>query len=183
MLCLSCGRQLKDHRLHIRGLTIKYANSPPCACCGNSGQKPQYGLMKLAYQRFTAVLLLIYGSLFLSGVYYCPSVFWCAVARMSELLVKLGKSGSKIREMLVQVYGDGYWQWDTNCSNIDEHYNWHQKSDRRWIQNYKQIFEKLHRLTLGVNIWLSLFNQASECLQTRCMNGLLTDISNGCNPC
>jgi hypothetical protein len=25
---------------------------------------------------------------------------------MSELLVKLGRSGSKIREMLVQVYGD-----------------------------------------------------------------------------
>jgi hypothetical protein len=50
----------------------------------HSGQKPQYGLMTLAYQRFTAVLLLIYGSLFLSGVYYCLSV-WCAVARMSEL--------------------------------------------------------------------------------------------------
>jgi len=42
-------------------------------------------------------------------------VFWCAV-RMSELeleqrmnitfLVKLGKSGNEIREMLVQVYGD-----------------------------------------------------------------------------
>jgi phosphomannomutase len=59
--------------------------------------------MTLAYQSFTAVLL-IYASLFLSGVYYCLSVFWCAVARMSELLVKLGKSGSEIREMLVQVY-------------------------------------------------------------------------------
>jgi hypothetical protein len=67
------------------------------------GQKPQYGLITLAYQRFTAMLL-IYGSLFLSDVYYCLSVFWCAIARMSELLVKLGKSGSKIREMLVQVY-------------------------------------------------------------------------------
>jgi len=54
--------------------------------------------------------------LFLSGIYYCPRVFWCAAARMSELeleqrmnikfLVKLGKSGNKIREMLVQVYGD-----------------------------------------------------------------------------
>jgi hypothetical protein len=32
------------------------------------------------------------------------SVFWCTVAKMSELLVKLVKSGSKIREMLVQVY-------------------------------------------------------------------------------
>jgi len=39
----------------------------------------------LTYQRFTAVLLLIYGSLFLSGIYYCLRVFWCAAARMSEL--------------------------------------------------------------------------------------------------
>jgi cell division protein YceG involved in septum cleavage len=71
--------------------------------------------MMLEYQRFTAVLL-IYGSLFLSGVYYCLSVFWCAIARMSELeleqqtnitfLVKLGKSGSEITKMLVQVYRD-----------------------------------------------------------------------------
>jgi hypothetical protein len=99
----------------IRGLTIEFANSPPCACHGSSGQKPQYGLMTLAYQHFTAMLL-IYGSLFLSGVYHCLSVFWCAIARMLELeleqqmnikfLVKLSKSGSKIREMLVQVYGD-----------------------------------------------------------------------------
>jgi hypothetical protein len=38
-------------------------------------QKPQYGLMTLAYQRSTAVLLLINGSLLLSGIYYCLSVF------------------------------------------------------------------------------------------------------------
>ena len=72
--------------------------------------------MTLTYQRFTAALLLIYGSLFLSGIYYCLRVFWCAAARMSQLelgkrtnikfLVKLGKSGNEIREMLVQVYGD-----------------------------------------------------------------------------
>jgi len=64
----------------------------------------------------SCVVLLIYGSLFLSGISYCLRVFWCAVARMSELeleqrmnikfLVKLGKSGNKIREMLVQIYGD-----------------------------------------------------------------------------
>jgi hypothetical protein len=45
-------------------------------------------------------------AVFLSGVYYCVSVFWCAVARISKFLVKLSKSGSKIRHMLVQVYGD-----------------------------------------------------------------------------
>ena len=70
----------------------------------------------MTYQRFTAVLLLIYGSLFLSGIYYCLRVFWCAAVRMSGLeleqrtnikfLVKLGKSGDEIREMLVQVHGD-----------------------------------------------------------------------------
>jgi hypothetical protein len=65
-------------------LIIKFANSPPCVCRGSSGQKSQYGLMMLAYEHFTAVLLLIYGCFFLSGVYYCLSVFWCAVARMSE---------------------------------------------------------------------------------------------------
>ena len=54
---------------HIRGRTIKFANSRPCACRGSTGQKPWYGLMTLTYQRFTAVLLLIYGSLFLSGIY------------------------------------------------------------------------------------------------------------------
>ena len=72
--------------------------------------------MTLTYQRFTAVLLLIYGSLFLSGICYCLRVFWCAAARMSEteseprmnikFLVELGKSGNEIRETLVQVYGD-----------------------------------------------------------------------------
>jgi hypothetical protein len=53
----------------------KFANSPPCAFRGSSGHKPQYVLMTLTYQRFTAVLLLKYGSPFLSGVYYCLSVF------------------------------------------------------------------------------------------------------------
>jgi len=41
--------------------------------------------MTLTNQRFTAVLLLIYGSFFLSGIYYCLRVFCCAAARMSEL--------------------------------------------------------------------------------------------------
>jgi len=41
--------------------------------------------MTLTYQHFIAVLLLIYGSLFLSGICYCLCVFWCAAMRMSEL--------------------------------------------------------------------------------------------------
>ena len=70
----------------------------------------------MTYQCFTAVVLLMYGSLFLSGIYYCLSVFWCAAARMSELELeqrtnikfrhKIGKSGNEIREILVQVYAD-----------------------------------------------------------------------------
>jgi hypothetical protein len=42
--------------------------------------------MTLTYRRFTAVLLLIYDSVYLSGVYYCLSVFRYAVARMSDLV-------------------------------------------------------------------------------------------------
>ena len=72
--------------------------------------------MTLTYQRFTVVLLWIYGPIFLSGIYYCLRMFWCAAARMSELeleqrtnikfVVKHGKSGNEIREILVKVYGD-----------------------------------------------------------------------------
>jgi hypothetical protein len=43
--------------LCIRGLTIKFANSPPCACRSSSGQKPQYGSMTLAYQVYHLKLL------------------------------------------------------------------------------------------------------------------------------
>jgi len=49
------------------------------------GKKPYYFLMTLKYQRLTAVLLWIYGSLFLSGIYYFLRVFWCAATRMSKL--------------------------------------------------------------------------------------------------
>ena len=59
----------------IRVLTLKFANSTLCACRGSTGQKTSYGLMTLTYQRFTTVFLLIYGSLFLSGIYYCLLVF------------------------------------------------------------------------------------------------------------
>lgn len=46
---------------HVRGMTVKFANSPKYACRASNGQKLQYGLMN---QRFTAVLLLLsYSSL------------------------------------------------------------------------------------------------------------------------
>jgi hypothetical protein len=47
---------------------------------------PQCGLMTLAYQRFTDVLLLIYVSHVLNGVYYFLSVFCRAVANNSWIL-------------------------------------------------------------------------------------------------
>jgi len=34
------------------------------------------------------VLMLICGSLFLSGIYYCLRVFWCAVARLSKFEIE-----------------------------------------------------------------------------------------------
>jgi hypothetical protein len=104
----SCQHTWSDNK--VRELTA-------VCCCGSSGQNPQYGLMTLAYQRFTVMLLLIHGNLFLSGGYYCLSVFWCAVMRMSELIVKLSKSGSKIREMLMLVYGN-------NAMKITVVYKW-----------------------------------------------------------
>jgi len=48
--------------------------------------------MTLTYQGFTAVLLLINGSLFLSGLYYCLRVVWCGAARMSELELEQRKN-------------------------------------------------------------------------------------------
>jgi len=48
--------------------------------------------MTLTYQRFTAVLFLIYGSLFLSGIYCCLRVFWRAAARISELELEQRKN-------------------------------------------------------------------------------------------
>jgi hypothetical protein len=51
-------------------MTIKFANSSWCAFRRNRGQKPQHGSMTLAYHQLTPVLLLIYGSFFLSSVYY-----------------------------------------------------------------------------------------------------------------
>jgi hypothetical protein len=59
---------------YLRGLTVNFANSSRCACRGNSGKNFQCGLMTLPHQFFTGVLLLIYGSLFLSGVCYFLSV-------------------------------------------------------------------------------------------------------------
>jgi len=48
--------------------------------------------MTLTYQCFTAVLLLIYDSLFLSGIYYCLRMLCCAAVRISELELEQRKN-------------------------------------------------------------------------------------------
>ena len=129
----------------------------------------------MTYQHFTAVLLLlflflIYGILFLSGIYYCLCVFWCATARMSELeleqrtnikfLVKLGKSGNKIREMLVQVYRDNtmkktaVYKWVKHVSEGRESVTDREirtaSNKQNWRKHCKvrQIVHENHRLTV-----------------------------------
>ena len=132
-----CNRWGRFIALDVCGLTIKFANSPPCACRGSTGQKPSYCLITLTCQCFTAALLLIYGSLFLSGICYCLHVFWCATARMSEpeleermnikFLVKLGKSGNEVREMLVQVYGE-----ENSSLQVGETFFWGKRKCHWW---------------------------------------------------
>jgi hypothetical protein len=70
----------------IRDLTIKFANSSRCDCRGSSEYKPQYGLMTLASQCFTAVLLLIYGSLFLWCLLLSEYVLVCTALPVREFL-------------------------------------------------------------------------------------------------
>jgi transcription elongation factor GreA-like protein len=105
--------------------------------------------MTLEYQRSTAVLLLIHGSPFLSGTYYRQIMFWCAVVRMSELLFKLGNSGSEIREMLVQVYADNVikkravYKWVTRFSEGRESVTDEERSGRPATSRTKKEHRKI----------------------------------------
>ena len=127
--------------------------------------------MTLTYQRFTVVLLLTYDSLVLSDIHHCLHVFWCAAAKMSELeleqrtnikfLVKLGKSGNKIREMLLQVYGDNamketaVYKWVKRFSERRESVTDEERSGRpatsrneENIAKIRQIVHQNRRLTV-----------------------------------
>jgi transposase len=79
---------------------------------------------------------------------------------MSELLVKLGKSGSEIREMLVQVYGDNamkktaVYKWVTHFSEGRESVTDEESSGRpatsrteEKIAEFRQIVRENRRLT------------------------------------
>jgi len=122
--------------------------------------------MTLTYQHFTAVLLLIYGSPFPSGIYYCLRVFWCATARMSELeleqqtnikfLVKLGKSGNEIREMLVQVYRDNakkktaVYKWVKRLSEGRESVTGKERSGWPTTAELKKTLQKFIKLCVKI---------------------------------
>lgn len=103
--------------IKIRVLTIKFENLPPCIYIGSAVQTVHYGFITLVCRCLRDVLVSTCGGVLLSGAHHCGCVFLCAVVRMSELhtleqliniklLVKLGKSGSEIRDIVVQVYGN-----------------------------------------------------------------------------
>jgi len=131
----------------------------------------------LTYQRFTPVLLLIYGSLFLSGIYYCLRVFWCAAARMSEFqleqqtnikfLVKLGNSGNEIREMLVQVYRDNamkktaVYKWVKGFSEGRESVTDKARSGQPATSSTEQNIAKIRQFVCE-NRWLTVSSIAEQ---------------------
>ena len=120
---------------------------------------------------------MIYGSLFLSGIYYCLRVFWCAAARMSELeleqqtnikfLVKLGKSGNKIKEMLVQVYGDNamkktaVYKWVKRFSEGRESVTDEERSARPATSRIEEDVAKIHQI-VSENCWLTVRSIAEQ---------------------
>ena len=134
--------------------------------------KALYGLMTLTYQSFTAALLLIYGSLFLSGIYWTLRVFWFAAARMSELeleqrtsipsLVKLGKSGKEIREMLVLVYGDNAMKKTAVYSGWNVLLREEKVSLTKSDQDGQQQAELKKKLEKFVKFWAKIVGWLSE---------------------
>jgi len=98
-------------------------------------------------------------------------VFWCAATRLLELeleqrtnikfLVKLGKSGNEIRQMLVQVYGDNamkkaaVYKWVKHFSEGRESVTDEERSGRpatsrteENIAKIRQFVRENHRLTV-----------------------------------
>ena len=63
----------------------------------------------MTYQSFTAVLL-IYGSLFLNGIYYCLCVFWCDAAKMSELELE--------QRTNIKFHVKTWKEWKRNLSDV-----------------------------------------------------------------
>jgi len=132
--------------------------------------------MTLTYQHFTA-LLLICGSLFLSGICYCVRVFWCAAVKMLELeleqrinikfLVKCGKSGKKTREMLVEVYEDNamkttaVYKWVKRFSEGRESVTDEERSGRPATSRTEENIAKIYQI-VRENHWLTVRSIAEQ---------------------
>jgi len=98
-------------------------------------------------------------------------VFWCAAARMSELkleqrtnikfLVKFGKSGNEIREMLVQVYGDNamkktaVYKWVKRFSEGRESVTDEERSGQPATSRTEENTAKIHQ-TMHEICWLTV---------------------------
>ena len=150
-----------DTLCRVRGQTIKFANSPPCACLDKS--------LSMVWWRWPiSVSQLCCWSMAISFwvAYVTVCVFRCAPARMSELeleqrtnikfLVKLGKSGNNIRQTSVQVYGDnamkktGVYKWvklflrEEKVSLTKRDQNGQQQTElKKWLQKFVKLCVKI----------------------------------------
>jgi len=93
-------------------------------------------------------------------------VFWRAASRMSELeleqqthikfLVKLGKSGNEIREILVQVYGDNamkktaVYRWVKHSSEGKESVTDEERSGQPATAELKKTLQKFVKLCVKI---------------------------------
>jgi len=104
-------------------------------------------------------------------------VFWSAVARMSTLeleqrtnvrfLVKLGKSGKEIREMLVQVYGDSamkktaVYKWVKSFSEGKESVTVEERSGRPATSRTEENIAKVRQICVKI-VGCQKHSRASE---------------------
>jgi hypothetical protein len=83
---------------------------------------------------------------------------------MSELLLKLGKSGSQIREMSVQVYGDNamkktaVYKWVTRFSEGRGSVTDEERAGRPAVSRTEENISKVRRIVL----WLTLRTIAEQ---------------------
>jgi len=101
----------------------------------------------------------------MSGIYNCLRVFWCAAARMSQFelkqrtnikfLVKLGKNGNEIREMLVHIYEDNalkktaVYKWVKRFSEGRENFTDEESSGRSKTSRSEENIAKICQIVLG----------------------------------
>jgi hypothetical protein len=75
---------------------------------------------------------------------------------MSKFLVKLGKSGSEIREMLVQLYGDNavkntaVYKWVTRFSEVRASVTDKERSGWRTTSRTEEHIAKVHQIVRSI---------------------------------